>query len=248
MVENKGVAWYDIKGSGWFRDLWVIMHWPYTAWHLSYAVIGAALVPHMNWALFGWTVLAFFLGMGIGGHALDEINGRPLKTTLSIRVLFCMVGVGVGGAVGIGLAVGIRETWTVIPLIAFGGFIVYAYNLEWFHGLFHHDQWFGIGWGVFPVVTAYVAQTHTLSWPLVLVALFAFLSSMAQRKLSLHTRFWRRKVTWLQGSYLTVDGPGKFDSRRITKEQILYPLDISLKYLNGAIVAAALGLLLLQLV
>ena len=44
-----------------------------------------------------------------------------------------------------------------LPLIAVGAFLVPAYNLELFGGRFHSDLWFGLAWGAFPVVTAYVA-------------------------------------------------------------------------------------------
>ena len=37
-------AYYAARPGGW-RDWWTLLHPPYTAWHLSYAVIGAALAP-----------------------------------------------------------------------------------------------------------------------------------------------------------------------------------------------------------
>jgi hypothetical protein len=36
---------YYVLGSGGWRDWWVLLHPPYTAWHLSYVVIGAAIAP-----------------------------------------------------------------------------------------------------------------------------------------------------------------------------------------------------------
>ena len=40
-------AYYAARPGGW-RDFWTILHPPYTAWHLSYVVIGACLAPHTN--------------------------------------------------------------------------------------------------------------------------------------------------------------------------------------------------------
>jgi len=260
--KSKGVAWYDVKGKGWLRDLWMILHPPYTLWHLSYVPIGAALAV-INWPLLGWTVLAFFLGMGVAGHCLDELNGRPLKTTIPTKVLWLLTAMGLGGALAIGLTIGVQETSWVIPCILFGGFIVFAYNLEWPRadwkalptylsvlwvepGFFHKDIWFGVAWGAFPVLTAYVAQTGTLSWSAVGVSLFALFYSMAQRKLSLHSRFWRRKVSSVTGIYTIKGVDLPILEQSISKDTLLGPVDLSLKYMNAAIVAVAIALLLIH--
>lgn len=246
-----GVAWYDIKGKGWLRDLIIILHLPYTLWHLSYALIGAALAPQLNWGTMGWTVLAFFLGMGIGGHCLDELCGRPLRTKIPGVLLWTLAVVSILGAVSIGVFVGVRETVWIIPCIIFGGFIVFAYNLEWARGFFHYDFWFGFAWGAFPVMTAYIAQTHTVSWGVVLVAGACILYSMAQRVLSFHGRFFRRKVRGIEGRYyLYGEGPvcpGSPDGgpyKELTREMIIGPAEVGLKFMNGTIVIAAIGLLL----
>lgn len=245
---SKGVAWYDIRGTGPLRDLWVLMHWPYTAWHLSYAVIGAALAPRLNWGTLGWTVLAFFLAMGIGAHCLDELHGRPLKTQIPSLALQLLAIISILGAIAIGIFVGLREVIWLIPCIIFGGFIVFAYSLELFRGFFHYDIWFGIAWGAFPAITAYLAQTGTLSIGVTLLAVFTLLYSMAQRKLSLQARYFRRKVTIVDGYFFEPYGPVNGTWYPITQDTIIGPVDLSLKYLNGAVVVAAVGLLIMHLV
>jgi hypothetical protein len=40
-------AYYAASPGGW-RDWWTLLHPPYTAWHLSYVVIGAALAPRVS--------------------------------------------------------------------------------------------------------------------------------------------------------------------------------------------------------
>src|SRR5215467_13134186 len=82
-------AFYALRSGGW-RDYVTLLHPPYTLWHLSYVAVGAALVPHMDWTLLGWTALAFALAMGVGAHALDELNGRPLQTRISSRMLVAL--------------------------------------------------------------------------------------------------------------------------------------------------------------
>ena len=63
--------------GGW-RDYVTLLHLPYTAWHLSYVVIGGCLAPAIAWGRLGAAVAAFALAVGIGAHALDELRGRPL--------------------------------------------------------------------------------------------------------------------------------------------------------------------------
>jgi len=241
------VAWYDIKAKGWLRDLLIILHPPYTLWHLAYVVIGAALAPTMNWATLGWTLLAFFLAMGLGAHCLDELNGRPLRTKIPGVLLWTLAVVSIAGAISIGVFVGVRETVWVIPSIIFGGFIVFAYSLEWARGFFHHDFWFGFAWGAFPVVTAYIAQTHTVSWGVAGVAVACLLYSMAQRVLSFHGRFWRRKVLMFEGHYFTEVPTEPNRPRVLTKQDIIGPAEVALKFMTWTVVAAAIGLLLLHI-
>ena len=74
-------AFYALPRGGW-RDYVTLLHLPYTAWHLSYVVVGGCLAAEVSWGRLGLTVLAFFLAMGIGAHALDELAGRPLRTAI----------------------------------------------------------------------------------------------------------------------------------------------------------------------
>ena len=149
-------AFYALRRGGW-RDYVTLLHAPYTAWHLSYVVVGGCLVAEVSWGRLGLTVLAFFLAMGIGAHALDELAGRPLQTAIPGSVLVALAVVSVVAACAIGLAVAIGFSLWILPLIAIGAFLVPAYNLELFGGRFHSDLWFAVAWGAFPVVTGAVA-------------------------------------------------------------------------------------------
>jgi len=186
-------AFYALTGGGW-RDYVTLLHAPYTLWHLSYVAIGAALAPHMKWAVLGWTTLAFFLAMGIGAHALDELNGRPLRTGIPAPVLVGLAAVSIAAACAIGIVVAAGTTWWLLIFIVFGAFIAVAYNLELFDGAFHSNLWFAAAWGSFPVLTAYFAAAERLRAEAFAAAAFALLLSLAQRTLSTDVRFARRSA------------------------------------------------------
>jgi hypothetical protein len=50
-------AFYALRPGGW-RDLLTLLHPPYTAWHLSYVAIGAAVAPRLDGHRLLWTLLA----------------------------------------------------------------------------------------------------------------------------------------------------------------------------------------------
>jgi hypothetical protein len=186
-------AFYALAPGGW-RDYVTLLHPPYTLWHLSYVAIGAALAPQMKWGLLGWTTLAFLLAMGVGAHALDELNGRPLRTRIPAALLVSLAVVSIAAACAIGLVVAARTTWWLTLFIAIGAFVVVAYNLELFGGVFHSNFWFATMWGAFPVLTAYFVSAERLHAEAVLAALFAVCASLAQRTLSTVVRAARREA------------------------------------------------------
>ena len=198
-------AFYALRPGGW-RDYVTLLHVPYTLWHLSYVALGAALVRRMDWPLLGWTALAFALALGIGAHALDELQGRPLRTRIPNAVLVALAVASIGGACAIGIAVAASRTWWLLAFIALGAFVVVAYNLEAFSGAFHSKWWFAAAWGAFPVLTAYFASARTLRAEAVAAAAFAFATSWVQWRLSTQVRLVRRRVTHVEGRVDLADG------------------------------------------
>ena len=184
-------AFYALRSGGW-RDYVTLLHPPYTLWHLSYVAIGAALAPRMRWGILGWTELAFFLALGVGAHALDELHGRPLRTRIPVALLVVLAVGSIGAACAIGIAVASDTTWWLLAFVAVGAFVVVAYNLELFGGRFHTDLWFGLAWGAFPVLTAYFASAERLRGEAFAAAAFAVFASLAQRTLSTQVRSARR--------------------------------------------------------
>ena len=187
-------AFYALAPGGW-RDYVTLLHLPYTAWHLSYVVVGACLAPSVHWWTLGLTVLAFALAMGVGAHALDELNGRPLGTAIPSRVLVALGIVSVGAAAAIGIAVALDRTLWIVPLVAVGALLVPAYTLELLGARVHTDLGFALSWGAFPTLTAYVAQTGEIRVEAVLAAVWATLLSLAQRRLSTQARHARRQLS-----------------------------------------------------
>src|ERR1700739_980826 len=129
-------AFYALRPGGW-RDLLSLMHPPYTAWHLSYVALGAAVAPDFQVGRLAWALGAFFLGVGVCAHALDELHGRPLGTKLSTATLRALAAASLAGAIAIGAFGAVTVSATVLAFVAAGAFIVVAYNLELFGGRFH---------------------------------------------------------------------------------------------------------------
>jgi len=147
-------AFYALELGSW-RDYVTLLHPPYTLWHLSYVVLGAALAPSIRYDRLGATLLAFFLAVGVAAHAMDELSGRPLRTAIPSRILGFLAVLSLAGTIALGVAGALLVSPWLVPFIVFGAFMVPAYNLEWFRGRFHYDLWFALAWGVFPFLTAY---------------------------------------------------------------------------------------------
>jgi len=211
-----------------------VLHPPYTAWHLSYVVIGAALAPKVTLSSLLATLIAFFLAVGLAAHALDELNGRPLRTAIPSPALVSVSAVSLAGAVALGAEGVARVGWALLPFLIAGPVIVVAYNAELLRGVIHTDLGFAAAWGAFPVLTAYVAQTGRLALAPVFAAGAALALSAAQRTLSTPARTLRRRSARVEGSVTLADG----QVTRIDQLVLLAPLE-------GALRATSWGLVLL---
>src|SRR5579864_8423572 len=201
-------AFYAIRGGGW-RDWWTILHPPYTVWHLSYVAIGAAVAPVVRLDRLAATLIAFFLAVGIGAHALDELNGRPLRTNISTPLLKVAAAISIAGAVAIGV-IGVHRVGAfLIPLIAF------------------------------PAFTGFWASGSTFRVSGVLAAAACFALSVAQRALSTPVRALRRRTTRVQGSIERTDGTVEpVDRSTLTEapERALRALSLAVPLIAAAMV------------
>jgi hypothetical protein len=198
MNETARPAFYALAPGGW-RDYVTLLHPPYTAWHLSYVAIGAALAPRWRPGILGLALAAFFLGMGVAAHALDELNGRPLRTRIGSGTLVVLAVVSLAGAAAIGIGTAIHTSLWLLAFVAAGAFIAVAYNLELFGGRLHGDLWFALAWGALPLLATYFAAAETIRVEAVVAAGAAALLSHAQRVLSTPVRRMRRQEGTLSG-------------------------------------------------
>ena len=238
MPETLAPAYYAARSGGWRRDVWAVLHPPYTAWHLSYVLIGASMAPTVDAVRLTATLLAFFLAVGISAHALDELKGRPLGTELPGAVLSAAAAVGLLGAVGLGFAGVTRVGFGLLPFIAAGIVFVFAYNLELLGGKLHGDFWFALSWGAFPLLTAYFAQTGRISIGALAASAGAFALSYGQRSLSTPARLLRRRSRSVTGIVELRDGT----QVRLDEAALLRPLEQALRAFSWGVVALALGL------
>ena len=228
---------------GRWRDLVTLLHAPYTAWHLSFVALGAAAAPRIHAGRLGATLAAFLLAVGVSAHALDELQGRPLQTSLKRSLLVTLAVGGLVGALGIGVAGAVIVSPWLVPLVVAGGLAVPAYNLELAGGRFHTDWMFALAWGALPAFTGYFAQTLSVHPGGLLVAAACFLASVAQRRLSKPARELRRHTLHVEGEQELDDGTVvRLDSARLTG-----PLEGALSALWLAFVVLAAGLVLMRL-
>jgi len=228
-------AFYALAPGGW-RDYVTLLHPPYTAWHLSYAALGAGLAPHVDPTRLVATLGAFLLAVGVAAHCLDELRGRPLGTQIPAGVLRALAVGGLGCAVGLGL-IGLRQVgWPLAVLIVVGVVACVAYNLELAGGRLHSDAAFALTWGGFPVITGYVAQTGRIGLGTVAGALFAVLGSLGQRRLSAFARGLRRGRIRVAGTIADAAG-----ERRLDAVGLAAHADDALSLLAGAHVLLAVA-------
>jgi hypothetical protein len=239
-------AFYALRPGGW-RDLVTLLHPPYTLWHLSYVAIGAAAAPHIYPGRLAAALAAFFLAVGVGAHSLDELHGRPLGTRLAQPVLVALAAGGLGGGIAIGIAGIFVVSVTLAPLVAAGGFLVLAYNLELLGGRFHNSFWFAAAWGAFPALTGWWSNALALHSARQAIAasaavLACFWLSLAQRRLSTPVRELRRRTDSVSGEQRLSDGT----SRPLDRAGLAAPLDGALRALSIAVPLLAIAAVALR--
>jgi hypothetical protein len=241
-VSDARPAFYALRPGGW-RDYVTLLHPPYTLWHLSYVAIGASFAPRVQEDRLLWAVAAFALALGVGGHALDELNGRPLHTQIPSSLLVGLAAVSIVGAVAIGIGAAVAWGLWLLAFVAAGGVLVCAYNLELFGGRFHSDRWFALAWGAFPLLTGYFVEAQKVTLEALLAAAFAAWLSSAQRSLSTQVRWARRSVTGIEGELELADGTRE----RVTRATLVRAPELALRALTASVAALAAALLVLRL-
>jgi hypothetical protein len=230
-------AWYSLERRGKLYDFMNLLHFPYTFWHLSYVLLGIALAPQIFLVRSGATLLAFFFGLGIGAHALDETMGNPLKTRLSKSVLYTIALSALIAAIAIGLYYVFTLSFALVAFVVLETFFALAYNLEMFHKKFHSTLIFALSWGSIPFLAGYYVNALTLTPAVLLVAIAVALLTFVQKTLSTQARLMRRSIASVDALRLTSGGHVP-----ISSADLISPAEKSLKALTIMIFILAIAL------
>jgi nitrate reductase NapE component len=168
-------AWYAKRGGKW-RELYTILHLPYTSMVLSYVVIGAALAPILHLDRLALTLLAYFLGLGFAAHALNELRTRHWGEALSrieLKAMFIapLLAALAMGAYGIIVWYGSSQVYGAAVLTIFvtlETIFLFAYNLG--YSKFHSDLAFAFSWAALPFLTSYFVNSVSISLSVLFIA------------------------------------------------------------------------------
>lgn len=241
-AERPRPAFYALQAGGW-RDYVTLLHPPYTLWHLAYVVIGAVVAsPEIRPGRLLPTLVAFALGLGVSAHALDELRGRPLGTSIPRRILVALAAVPLAGAVAIGLYGALTVSPWIALFVVAGAAVAVAYNLELLGGRLHGDTQFALAWGAFPVATGAFAAAETITWATAGAAAFAFLTALAQRHLSTQVRDVRRRVVSVTGTLERRGGTVE----TVTRTTLVAAPERALAVLAASHVALAVALVMMR--
>ena len=203
----------------------------------------AAAAPHVHAGRVVATLVAFFLAVGVGAHALDELHGRPLSTRLSDRLMWALAVAGLLGALALGALGAFTVSLGLLCFMVAGAIAVVAYNFELFGGVIHNSAGFALAWGGLPALTGYWINALALRPAAVLVALACVVLSLAQRRLSTPARELRRRTVALTGRQRFRSG----DEVELSAVRLAEPLEGALGALARALPLLAAGLVLARL-
>ena len=242
-------AWYARSGSK-ARELYTIMHLPYTSMVLSYVLIGAALSPSFYPNRVILTLFAYFLGLGLSAHALNELHSRHWGEALGKRELEILFAAPLVGAVLIG-AYGILALYYVtssllaplvlLAFISLETFFLFGYNTDLSRGRFHTNLSFAFSWAALPAVISYYVNALAITIGIVLIALAVAATAGIEINLSRWCKDFRRK-----GPLTEIQFADSTKLNMTTAELIAKP-EKSLKLIVLAVDLIAIGLVVHRL-
>ena len=196
-------AWYARHG-GKLGEFYTILHLPYTSMVLSYVLIGASLSPNLFADRLAYTLIAYFLGLGISAHALNELNARHwgaalTKIELEIAFLLPLLGALLIGFYGVNVIYKLSNENLLLPsilvlFIVLETFFLFAYNLDFANGRFHNDLAFAFAWAFLPFLTSYYVHTLSVTMGVLLIGLALAATAMIEINLSRWCKNFRRKA------------------------------------------------------
>ena len=242
-------AWYARGGSK-LREFYTIMHLPYTSMVLSYVLIGAAVSPTIHPNRVVLTLLAYFLGLGLSAHALNELHLSHWTKALGKRELAALFALPLGAAVVIGVY-GMLELFAasgsivtplaLLALIILETFFLFAYNTDAFSGRFHSDIWFAFSWAALPTLISYYVNALTVTSEAVFVALAMAATASIEINLSRWCKDFRRRSSLTEMRF--TDGT----RQSMNTHQLLARPEKSLELIVLAVDLLAIGLIVHKL-
>ena len=204
-------TWYYKEGSK-KAELWTILHLPYTFMAISFLTVGFSIRKPINYEVMGATALAYFLGLGIAAHSLDQLPGMGSRYVkyLSVRELLTLSIISLAGAIAIGIYYMLKlQAWHLLWLIPLQTFFAIAYPVaKLFRGFFHNDFWFSVSFGAIPVLIGYYMNNLAFSLVIIPFAVLCALISAIEITLSRYARKLRRELSdrklWLGRDFLVV--------------------------------------------
>ena len=173
------------------------MHLPYTGMVFSFVIIGAMAAPRAYPDRLVATMVAYFLGLGIGAHSLDQLepNGSHYVHSLNRRELAVLGMAGMAGAVAVGAYYAATITPFLLLFIAAGFFFALAYALPTFvgGGLFHNNPCFAFVWGYLPYLTSNFVNSQSISAIVLLGGLPLAVAAFVEISLSRSARKARKQ-------------------------------------------------------
>lgn len=218
-------------------EFWTMLHLPYTLMVLGFVIVGASLTPHPSWAILAGTLLAYFLGLGIGAHMLDQVPGMGSRYVRHWpdRALW------VGGFLSLGAAVGIAllaVSWfgglPLLILVGASTLCAIGYPLaKWFGGRLHRDGVFALSWGSLPFLTSFYAQSGTIDLLAIAVAAVFAAVAVLEIRLSRLSRHFRQVAR----------SPIASSAEASSSREQFRRFDLSLKLLSLLTILGALAVL-----
>jgi hypothetical protein len=196
-TRDRTTEWFVPRfGPPRFRSTMGLLFLPYTGMVLSYTVLGSLIAPRLAWDRVAAILVIYFLGLGIGAHALDALGsrgGKPWGEAFTRSQLRALAAGSLTLAYALALYYLVCHAPLLWPVALLEGFFVFAYNLEWWNGRFHSDGWFAFSWGFLPVLAGAILQTNRVPPASLLVAGAAALFSLVEIKASRPYKALRRR-------------------------------------------------------
>lgn len=191
-------AWYFVEATSPWGDLYNLLHLPYTGMLLSFVVIGAMMAPVIHPDRLAASLVAYFLGLGIGAHCFDQLSrtGSHYVRFLTDRQLRALGLSTLLMAAGIGGYFAVTITPILWILIAVGIFFTLAYTVPDKMGIrrFHSDFWFGVSWGGMPFFTSYYVNGLAVRFEAVVMFLALYTVAEIEITLSRWSRDRRKEA------------------------------------------------------